>query len=845
MHHNPSKPKLLFFQYRYGRDLPEFVIMHRLHQLKCLSEYFNVALIQENCDYRRVCDQHEPDLALFEMLSGADVLNAQRLEIANASVCQDIPKLAFFNADAWCEARAGFISDMEHLGIDTAFSICTTAAEHTPELADKLFVWPNFIDADVYRDYGQTKVIPVFFTGATFFTGLTPTPNYPWRRKVQKVIADCYPSLLSPHHGYRSHSRVGQMMYGECYARAINASWFVPTCGSVAKEVLRKHFEIPGCKACLITEKSAALESAGFIDMQNCVFADESTVLDKLAHLFEHQEELTRIIQAGYDLVHSHHTLRQRDQILQWFYLHKKLRPGERIVQKNPFGPLAATNGSSGRSNYLTCNGVHLTLLQQGDAALWGGDYGRADALYRRSSNYIPWMPEPKLRLALSNLCQGNAKAAYARITESIHCVTGEYKAVDPDPVEWAYLIVSLLCMGKLSEASRRASEFPALHHSELDYARWTVDLLKTRGNAALVPPDESSIYRCSIHHLPRRNFKDWVAQLCIMLRACKQPEFSAVMVESNSLRQGERDDAGPQKDAAPQQTGNTRRHSNAVSHRNTAVFLPSLRHRLHIRLRRRVGHLLHRLEGKYGYFLPYHLSEMRNDEFFWQVRNIAQQKTLRTALLVGAAKGAGLTEAFLAGIIENEHNPMAFCLNSLTKEFTCLQAAFADNGLVNCYGIPIRSADEFLGKLDTTITRIKEDHVLNGFDMVLVDGSKFVEQRTPSAKLQRELHSATHILLDDITSPYNHMNYRQLVKDPAFVLVACDAGFRNGYAIFEKSETIGIRFNASPEIDGIEGGLRANKTIERVDGHYSRAPSRNDAISSVRSGHAVDFGES
>jgi hypothetical protein len=791
MDHNLSKPKLLFFQYRYGKDLPEFVLMHRLHQVKCLSEFFNVVLIQENCDYRRVCDQHEPDLALFEMLSGADVLNAQRLEIGNASACQDIPKLAFLNADAWCEARAGFISDMEHLGIDTAFSICTTAAEHTPELADKLFVWPNFIDADVYRDYGQNKVIPVFFTGAI------STPNYPWRRKVQKGVSHCYPSLLSPHHGYVKRSGVGRVMYGECYARVINASWFVPTCGTVAKEVLRKHFEIPGCKACLITEKSAALESAGFVDMQNCVFVDETTVLEKLAHLFEHQEELIRIIQAGYDFVHSHHTLRQRDQIIQWFYLHKKLRRGQRIVQKNPFGRLVATDESSARSNHLTCNGVHLTLLQQGDAALWGGDYAAADDLYRRSLNYIPWMPEPNLRLAVSSLYQGNAKAAHARITESIHRIAGEYKAADPDPVEWAYLIVSLLCLGKLNEASQRASQFPALHHSQLDYARWAAGALKIGGNADLLPHDENGIYRCSIHQMPRRTFKDWVEQLCIILRACKQPEFSAVLME---VLQRSRGNSGPQKDAAARQKEDIS-SSTPVSHKNSTLFLPSVRHKLHIRLRRRVGHLLlrllRRLEAKYGYFLPYHLSEMRNDEFLREVRKLAREKTIRTALLVGAAKGEGVTEAFLAGIIENENKPAAFCLNSLTKEFTCLETAFEDNGLVNCYPFPICSGDEFLGELEATATKIKKDHSLNGFDMVLIDGSKLSRRVTPSAKLQQELHRATHILLNDINTPYNHVNYHQLIRDPAFVLVACDPGLRNGYAIFGKGETIDIQSNA------------------------------------------------
>lgn len=778
MDHNPSKPKLLFFQYRHGKDLADFLVMHRLQHVKCLSEFFDVVVIQENCDYLRVCDQHEPDLALFEMLSGAELLNARRPEIANARSCRDIPKLAFFNADAWCDARAGFISDMEHMGIDTAFSICTTAAEHTPELADNLFVWPNFIDPDVYRDYSQTKVIPALFTGAT-------STLYPWRRKIQKIVADNYPSLLSPHHGYVRRPRDGRMMYGEAYARTINASWFVPTCGTVAKDVLRKHFEIPGCKACLITEQSAALESAGFVDMRNCVFADETTVLDKLAHLLEHEEELIRIVQAGYEFVHSHHTLRQRDQILQWYYLNKKLRAGEKIVQKNPFGRLAVMDRSLGRSNHLTGQGVHLTLLQQGDAALWVGDYPGAGALYRRSSNYIPWMPEPNFRLALSSLYLGEAKAAYARITELIRYVTVEYKAADPDPVEWAYLTISLLCLGKLKEASRRASQFPELRHSELDHARWAVEALETRGKIAPLP--RNGIYRCSIHQMPQRTLKDWIEQLCIILRACKQPEFSAALMELRSLPQGSRGNFAPRNDAPAHQNIDIRKHSSTklipVSPRSS-----SLRQRLRTRLRRGVGHLMHRLERRYGYFLRYHLSEMKNDEFLREVRKLAREKTFQTALLMGAAKGEGITEAFLEGVIENENKPAAFCISSLKNEFTCLEKAFADNGRVNCYGIAICSEDELVGQLQMTATKIKEDHGLSGFDMVVIDGSKF-KQLTPSAQLRKELRGATHILLDDINGSYNHDNYHQLVRDPDFVTVDCNlGGLHDGYAIFEKT---------------------------------------------------------
>ena len=78
------------------------------------------------------------------MLSGNDAAAAGRPEIANVTKDPHVPKLAFFNADAWCEARAGFISDMDRWGIETAFSICTTALEHMPGLAGRLFVWPKF-----------------------------------------------------------------------------------------------------------------------------------------------------------------------------------------------------------------------------------------------------------------------------------------------------------------------------------------------------------------------------------------------------------------------------------------------------------------------------------------------------------------------------------------------------------------------------------------------------------------------------------------------------------------------------------------------------------------------------
>ena len=257
MHSTTAKPKLVFFQNKYDEGLPEFLLAHKQEHVDCLSVFFDVTVIHDDCDYAQVCDIYHPDLALFE--SGVNLLTCRRPKITNVRDCQRIPKLGFLNADAWCETRSGSLAEMDYWGVDAIFSISATAPEHMPAVADRLFVWPNFVDPDVYRDYGEAKLIPVLLSGAT-------AAQYPWRRRVYKLISQHYPSLSCPHQGYLSRSSTGQVLHGERYARTINASRLSPVCGTVAREVVRKHFEIPGCNTCLITERAQFLEDAGFVD---------------------------------------------------------------------------------------------------------------------------------------------------------------------------------------------------------------------------------------------------------------------------------------------------------------------------------------------------------------------------------------------------------------------------------------------------------------------------------------------------------------------------------------------------------------------------------------------------
>src|ERR1700687_1294531 len=124
-----AKPKLLFFQYKYDEDLAPFLLAHKREHVKCLSEFFEVTVIERDCVYQQICRKDEPDLGPFG--SGVPFPSRQQPKIMNIRACPQIPKLGFLHSDAFCEGRAGFLSDMDHWGIEIFFAIATTAAEPT------------------------------------------------------------------------------------------------------------------------------------------------------------------------------------------------------------------------------------------------------------------------------------------------------------------------------------------------------------------------------------------------------------------------------------------------------------------------------------------------------------------------------------------------------------------------------------------------------------------------------------------------------------------------------------------------------------------------------------------
>lgn len=488
------------------------MLRHRDEHVRCLSRWFNITLVNYDCDYERLCEKVNPELALFE--TGVNTRGCHRLKIRNVRGVDVIPKIALLNADGWSETRSAILADSDTWGIDVLFSISVTAAEHTPIISDRLFVWPNCVEPGVFRDYGLSKTMPILITGSQH-------SHYPWRQAVCSRLVKHFSSLVCPHGGYESCAATRQMLYGEPYARVINAAFFVPACGSVANEVVRKHFEIPACKTCLIAEDSPGLRAAGFVDMKNCVFADENDVVEKVAHLLAHKDEMAAICEAGHELVMTRHTAAHRDQIYRWFKLHRELKQGERVIQKGPFDPLSiAGPESNARNAHVVSNGRHLRLLHEGDEAFAAGNYAAAERSYSACLSYLPVLPEAKVKLTLCDLHLGKPRMALRSIIDPIRYILSYYGAQDPDPVEWAYLIIALLCSGRLREAERRANQFPELHHPELDRVRSAVDAL-CRG--ALFEERSALDFRASVHVLPNRSTDEWVLSICAMLEACRQ----------------------------------------------------------------------------------------------------------------------------------------------------------------------------------------------------------------------------------------------------------------------------------------------------------------------------------
>ena len=213
---------------------------------------------------------------------------------------------------------------------------------------------------------------------------------------------------------------------------------------------------------------------------------------------------------------------------------------------------------------------------------------------------------------------------------------------------------------------------------------------------------------------------------------------------------------------------------------------------------------------------------EIKNDALYRALQRLAGKRGVESILEIGSSSGEGSTEAFVSAIRSLRRKPKLFCLEISQPRFEKLAAAYRDDEFVECYrssSVPLESfpseeevaafhrsgvshlnqypLETVLGWLKADkdylasagvpadgIARIRSEHGIGRFDVVLIDGSEF----TAAAELEL-VYGARWIALDDIMTYKNFASYRRLAADAQYELVEENKYLRNGYAIFRKRE--------------------------------------------------------
>jgi hypothetical protein len=457
----PDKPRLLFFSGPWKH------LGTRLHKSyiepfdKLLRHFFEVVTIEGDCDYAQCVEAHRPDMALFH--SGAEFIGEKFPKISNTHMYRDIPRAGYIWRDPYTPTRVPAMQYLEGIGVDQWFTTFR-AGECSSAFKGAIHV-PFYVDSGLFHDYGMPKDIPVLLSGA----GWAGDRLYPWRTKVCRNLVRSVPVFIVPTVGNKG----GEMYTGENYARLINRCCVAPACGSVARIMLAKFFEIPACRTCLVTEDAEVVRQMGFEDGVNCLFSSgDEDIAGRITKLLSDPGELQRIIDAGYNLVHKRHGIASRSMILDWYTLWKRKGAGEVVLQTSPFAPLELADRARAEQVWArpVDNPVWNTILE-GYGLILKGQGEEAKAVFERSLEMISYGCEASTGMGLAHALCGNWADAMNGYS-SFFAFMKKMKLQSRDPVITALYCVAAAKLDNVKEAVMILSASPEARHPALDSAR-------------------------------------------------------------------------------------------------------------------------------------------------------------------------------------------------------------------------------------------------------------------------------------------------------------------------------------------------------------------------------------
>lgn len=443
-----DRPLMLFFRCR--RSGPAAFLQSRtFEQQSGLKQSFEVIVFDGDQDYDGVCIRLALDLCVF----GSGTYAGER-SIADTSSHPEIPTLELLHVDGVDASRTAFIADMAKWDFRWFFTMSMSIAEFTPE----------------------------------FIT------------------------LTMPHFDWESEASTARMVQGGDRTRLHGANLLVQIYGSVTKDALRKHLEIPASGACFVTEKTASIETFGFVDMVNCVSATGGGLVQKCNTLLEGPENFGRITAAGQDLVHRHHSVQRRSQILQWFRLISIFGHDIIIDQFSPEGALLLARGAA----RVASGGLDKLLATVGWPTINQNIAMAAEVDFPPMVNFY-FIPDEALGVENSYFELDDLRAAKEWISQLPVTAVSHRGAFEPDLVPWAYKIRVLLCEEDNSRAVAPAQRYPDIRNPEFDRIR--AGVMAVMGVA--ISRNEDALRPATMCPGPETDEASWTSQLAVILQAC------------------------------------------------------------------------------------------------------------------------------------------------------------------------------------------------------------------------------------------------------------------------------------------------------------------------------------
>ena len=167
---------------------------------------------------------------------------------------------------------------------------------------------PHCAERTIFKDYKLPKTHDILLVGAIHVTTKFG-PHYPLRQKMLEVLmemSDDYKVGVYQHPGYVLGD-AHENRYAVDFAKAINSAKICVTCSGMPKSRFGKYVEIPACNTAIAAdipnEEQGAFEK--FVIEIN-VEDDNDTIINKLKHYLDNEEELKKITQRGYLLMNKY-----------------------------------------------------------------------------------------------------------------------------------------------------------------------------------------------------------------------------------------------------------------------------------------------------------------------------------------------------------------------------------------------------------------------------------------------------------------------------------------------------------------------------------------------------------